>query len=181
MIDIKQTLQVILQDSGCRTWPIHTPAYALSAVCFEDEALLGFAYVFKDVAGLLTHWQTVETGLLNRYAERLREAGEKAWNVYSIFLCAASATGSQLRELHWIEENLERTRKIAACNLAGRDDLVSALLPVLPIQYQPSLNPEDLTERLRKRIATISPAATDAALDENFNPAEVVPLLTASK
>jgi hypothetical protein len=178
MTEIRETLLSILQEAGFRTWLVPTRT---DSVCFEDEALMGFACVFDNVATLLAHWRTVETALLTQYAPRLREAGDKAWNFYSIFLCSLHANENELREVHWIAEDLERTRKIAACDLVGREDLVIALLPVLPLQHQPSLSSEDLTERLRKRIAIIAPAATEAALDNRFNPAEVVPLLTESK
>jgi hypothetical protein len=177
MTEIKETLRSILQEAGCRTWLV--PGRT-DSVGFEDEALMGFACVFDDVKSLLARWRTVETALLTQYAPHLREAGDKAWNFYSIFLCSSPANESELREVHWIGEDLERTRKIAACDLVGREDLVAALLPVLPLQHQPLLSTEDLTERLRKRIATIAPAATEAALDDRFKPAEVVPLLTAS-
>ncbi|MDO8431315.1 MAG: hypothetical protein Q7S58_02775 [Candidatus Binatus sp.] len=177
MTDIKEMVQSILQEAGYQTWLVSS----VSAVCFEDQVVMGFACVFDDVATLLARWRNVETALLTQYAPHLREAGDKAWNFYSIFLCSSAPSDSERREVQWIAENLERTRKIAACDLPGREDLVTALLPILPLQQQPMLRMEDLTERLRKRIATIAPAATEAALDDRFKPAEVVPLLTASK
>jgi hypothetical protein len=177
MTDIKELLQIILKEAGYRTWLVSN----VSAVCFEDQAVMGFACVFDDATSLLARWRNVETGFLVQYAPHLREAGDKAWNFYSIFLCSSPASESELREIQWIAEDLERTRKIAACNLVGREDLVAVLLPILPLQHQPLLSIEDLTERLKKRIATISPAATEAALDTRFRAAEVVPLLTAPK
>lgn len=72
---------------------------------------------------------------------------------------------------------LELTRKIAACDLVAQEEIVEALLPILPIQYSPRLESEDLTERLKKRIATIAPAAVDVVLDEAVSPSEVVRLL----
>jgi hypothetical protein len=76
---------------------------------------------------------------------------------------------------------LERTRKIAACGLSNRDEIVNALLPLLPIQRQPLLDSEDfdLTQRLRKRITMIAPEAANSALDDTVTPAEVVRLLGA--
>jgi hypothetical protein len=57
---------------------------------------------------------------------------------------------------------------------------VTALLPILPIQYRPRLEGEDLTDRLKRRIATIAPAVVEVALDEDVAPAEVVRLLGAA-
>lgn len=83
----------------------------------------------------------------------------------------------QSREVRWIEEDLEKTRKIAACGVASREELLRALLPVLPLQYQPVLRPENVTERLESRIRNIAPTAFDFVLDQSVHPAEVVKLL----
>jgi hypothetical protein len=92
-----------------------------------------------------------------------------------------SATLDQTREIQWIEEDQERTRKIAACGFASTADIITALLPLLPLQYQPSLDSEDfdLTQRLLKRIETIAPAAKDTVLNKEVLAAEVVRLLGA--
>ena len=114
-----------------------------------------------------------------QHAPRLQTAGEKAWNVYCVFLCSADPTPIEQHEIDWIEENQERTRKIAAAGIIGHDELVNALLPVLPLQYSAMLSAEDLTERLRKRITTIAPEASAAALDEKVSATEVARLLGA--
>jgi hypothetical protein len=138
---------------------------------------MGFVCVFAEPEELLSRWSSTESSLLARYASHFRAAEEKAWNVYSIFICAKSGTEEQTREIRSIDENLERTRKIAACGLAGKEDVITALLPVLPIQYRPVLEGEDLTQRLKKRIAAIAPAAVDVALNEDVPAREVLPLL----
>jgi hypothetical protein len=179
MTDLKSSLQVVLQDAGYQTWLVSLDD--LEAIGFEDDGAMGFAYVFEDVATMLTRWRELETRLLTRHAPSLQKAGEKTWNIYSVFLCTELATPDQLREIRWIEEDLERTRKIAGCGLTSTSDVVTALLPLLPLQYQPLLDSEDfdLTQRLLKRIANIAPAATDAALDKEILPSEVVRLLGA--
>jgi hypothetical protein len=179
MTDLLSSLQIVLQEAGYKTWL--TPADRLTAVCFEDESVIGVANIFEDVDTLLSGWRAIEASFLTRFAPRLREAKDKAWNVYSIFLTAAGADENQTRELRQLEENLEQTRKIAACGLNDRTELVTAILPILPLQYQPRLDNEDLTIRLQNRIATIAPAAAHAALDDKIPPAEVVPLLGAEK
>ena len=175
MIEVLSILQVVLREAGFTTRL--TSIDRAPIVCFEDDVLTGFGCVFEDPGSLITRWKATEMSLLRRYAPSLRAAGEKAWNVYCIFLCTSAADPIQNRQVRWIEEDLDRTRKVAACGLASRDDLVRALLPVLPLQYQPVLRAEDATERLRARIRTIAPRALDVVLDESVSPAEVVRFL----
>ncbi|OGP59827.1 MAG: hypothetical protein A2162_01565 [Deltaproteobacteria bacterium RBG_13_52_11b] len=175
MTDIRSIVQVVLQKAGYRTWL--ESIERLTIVCFEDDAVMGFACVFEDAASLLASWRSTETAFLMRYAENIRAAGQKAWNVYSVFLCEAAADAVQAREIQWIEEDLERTRKLVATGLISRDEVITALLPILPFQYRPRLDTGDLTQRLRKRIAAIAPAAADSVLDETVPAAEVARLL----
>jgi hypothetical protein len=175
MIDVLSTLQVVLREAGFSTRL--TSIDRSSIVCFEDDTLLGFGFIFEDPVSLLELWKIREMVLLKRYAPSVRAAGEKAWNVYCLFLCGAAADPIQNRQVRWVEEDLERTRKVAACGLASREDLLRALLPVLPLQYQPVLRAEDVTERLQTRIRTIAPTAPHVVLDQSVSPAEVVRLL----
>jgi len=160
MTDLLSSLQIVLQEAGYETWL--TPVDQFTAVCFEDEAVIGVATVFDDVASLLDRWRGIEAALLSRFAPRLRESEDKAWNIYSLFLTAATADESQARELSQLEEDLEQTRKIAAFGLNDREAIAAAILPVLPLQYRPRLDKEDLAGRLRTRIATIAPTAAQA-------------------
>lgn len=178
MIDLFSSVQVVLREAG---FTMRLTSVDRSPIaCFEDDTLMGFACVFDDPAGLLTRWKTTEMSLLTRHAASLRAAGEKAWNVYCIFLCGSAVDSTLNRQVRWIEEDLERTRKIAACGLASREDLVRALLPVLPLQHQPALRQEDATERLQRRIRAITPKAWNIVLDEAVSAAEVVRLLGGS-
>ena len=54
--------------------------------------LIGFAHVFESTAAL--PWEGDQAAVLKQYNVALRNAGDKAWNVYSIFLTddALSAT-----------------------------------------------------------------------------------------
>jgi hypothetical protein len=179
MTDLKPTLQALLQDAGYETWLVVLDKY--EAVAFEDDATMGFACIFATGAELLKEWQNLETKFLMNFSPALKKAGEKTWNVYSVFLCAASAVEDEARAIRWVEEDLQRTRKVTGLVPNGRGDVVTALLPLLPIQYQPRLDTEDfnLTQRLKRRIASIAPAAEQAALDQNVTATEVVRLLGA--
>jgi hypothetical protein len=175
MIDLLSTAQILLRDADFTTRLDSLDQKNL--VCFEDDTLVGFCYEFKDPQSLLAEWKARESSILTRFASSFRSAGDKAWNVYCAFLCESPADPVQTREVHWIEENLERTRKIAACGIGTRDELVRVLLPLLPIQYQPKLRAEDVTERLERRIVAIAPKAAHVALDETVSPVEVIRLL----
>ena len=175
MIDLLSTSQILLRDAG---FTVRLSSVgSRSIACFEDNALLGFCSAFEQADELIRGWKTFESEILNRFAADIRSAGEKAWNVYCVFLCGGSADTVQRRAVSWIEEDLERTRKVAACDIASREDLVRVLLPVLPIQYQPALQHEDLTARLQKRITDIAPQAAHAVLDVDVPVAEAVRLL----
>ena len=175
MIDLLSTMQVVLREAGFITHLASIDRFPI--VQFEDDTLIGFGCIFKDPDELLTRWKATEMSLLKRYAASFRAAREKAWNVYCIFLCGSGADPAQNRQVRWIEEDLERTRKVAACGVASREDLMRALLPILPLQSQPVLQVEATTERLQRRIRAIAPKASDVALDESVAAAEVVRLL----
>lgn len=175
MIDVLTTMQVILRDAGFATYPFSVGGR--SVVCFEDEVLTGFGCSFDTPEALLAEWSAMETAFLKHYAARLRTAGEKAWNVYCVFLCSTLAPSHVAREISWIEENLDRTRKITAAGLVSREDLIRSLLPVLPLQHTAVVDAQDSFELLTARIRQIAPRAAGVVLDDAVAPAEVVALL----
>jgi hypothetical protein len=176
-MELKSLVQVVLREAGYDTWL--APVEGMEAIAFEDEDVMGFACFFPNAEEMVQHWRVTETLLVKSHSASLRRAGEKTWNVYCVFLSTERANEVLTRQVRWIEEDLERTRKIAACGITSRESLVLALLPVLPLQYQPVLDREDfdVTHRLRRRIADIADNAADTALDEAVSPTEVVRLL----
>ncbi len=177
MIDVISTVQVVLREANFTTRLVSLDRSPV--VCFEDDVISGFGRVFEDPEALLSGWRATEMSLLKFFASSFRFAGDKAWNVYCIFLCSRAADPIQNRQVRWVEEDLARTRKIAACGVGSRDDIVRVLLPILPLQQQPVLRAEDLTKRLETRIRTIAPKASAVVLDEEVSPAEVARLLGA--
>jgi hypothetical protein len=179
MTELRSRVQVVLQDAGYHTWL--SSVNRETVIVFEDDVVMGFVCIFDDAASMLERWRDMETALLGAHASALQRGGEKTWNVYCAFLSSAVADKAQIREIRWIEEDLERTRKLSACGLISRDQVLTALLPLLPIQYQPVLDSEefDLSQRLRKRIADIAPSAINAALDDAISPAEIARMLGA--
>jgi len=175
MIDVLSTMQVVLREAGFTTRLTSVDRFPV--VCFEDDDLMGFGCVFADASALLARWKATEMSLLTRYGTSLRAAGDKAWNVYCLFLCGPDADATQTRQVRWIEEDLEHTRKVTGCGLASREDLVRAMLPLLPLRYQPELQETEVTARLQRRIRTIAPQAAEVVLKEDVAPVEVVRLL----
>jgi len=177
MMDLQSPVQVVLQDAGYETWLQSVDG--VRTIVFEDDAVMGFVCLFENVPSLLRDWRALETKLLTRHAASLQKGGDKTWNVYSVFLSSAGADEIQAREVRWIAEDLERTRKLAACGLTSLEEVLTALLPLLPIQSQPLLDSEDfdLTQRLEKRIAAIAPEGAKAVLNGEVAAVEVVRLL----
>ncbi len=172
MTDLVSNIHIVLQDARYETWD--ASAGSVPTVAFEDDMVMGFVCVFDTAEALVTQWPAVEAALLSRHAPRLRGAGDKAWNVYCAFVTAARAHDNSRREIRWIEENLERTRKITAAGLLTRDDVTTALLPLLPIVSRPALAHEDPSERLQRRISAIAPGTEEFALDSSVAAKEVV-------
>lgn len=178
MIDLLGTTQVLLRDSGYDTRL--RPYDSASVLSFEDESVMGFCYVFQDTATMLQAWKSTESDLLKRFGARFRIAGDKAWNIYCVFLTVSECDIESLRQVRWIEENLDRTRKIAACGLVTRESLMRTLLPLLRLQYKPLLEHENLDVRLQQRLDVIAPTAAKIVLRDDVSPTEIARLLAES-
>lgn len=179
MIDIQSMSQVILKDAG---YDVRLASLQSGTIaCFEDAAIIGFVATFTSAPELIKKWKAYETEILSRFAPNFRAAGDKAWNVYCCFLTDGVPNPTETREIGWIEENLELTRKLAAAGIGTREELTRALLPLLPIQYQPVLLETEITERLGKRIAEIAPAVALVALDDKVPAQDVVGLLEGKR
>lgn len=175
MIDLLSTAQVILKDAG---YTVRLSAIqSRTLICFEDTAVLGFCSIFVSPEELIKKWTSYENEIISRFAANFRAAGDKAWNVYSIFLTDAVATDVDRRMIGKIEENLERTRKLAASGISSREELMGVLLPLLSVQFQPKLPDGDITARLKRRIGEIAPNVRDIALDNTVPIVDVVSLL----
>ena len=172
MNDLVSNIHIVLQDARYETWD--DSAGEIQTVGFEDDAVMGFVCVFDNPRDLVARWPVAEAALLAKHATRLRGAGDKAWNVYCAFVTPARASDDERREIRWIEEDLERTRKVTAAGLLTREDVTNALLPLLPIVSKPVLAHEDPGQRLRRRIAAIAPGIEDTALDPNVSAQDVV-------
>lgn len=172
MNELLSNVHIVLQNAGYATWETQTAD--IPTVVFEDDSVMGFIMLFDTAAALAANWRDAESAALGQYATSLRSAGEKAWNVYCAFVTSEKASPEDAAVIRRIEENLDRTRKIAAAGSVSRADVVSAFLPLLPIVSKPVLAPEDPSERLRRRVASIAPGAEDSVLDDGAPMAEVL-------
>lgn len=174
MSNLVSNVQIILENSGYRAWLGAMPGS--SFIAFEDESAMGFVFIFGTATELLERWRDKELEILMRHAPNFHHGGDKVWNIYSIFLCEERPNETQMREIRQIEENLEKTRKIATGGAFTIEELTQTLLPLLAIQYAPRLDDEDLSARLRKRFSSIAPLAADAIFGSS-DAAEIVQLL----
>jgi hypothetical protein len=134
-------------------------------VLFEDQTTVGFIYLFGSAAALLERWRDLEQAALTAQSVRLRAAGKKAWNIYSIFLTEAEATSDESHRIQRIEEDLVSTRKIARARIQTSADLREALAPLLPLQSGSSEQPERYDQRLREAIHTLTAAQKDTLFE----------------
>src|SRR5438067_237143 len=96
-MNLSSQVQIVLQDAGYRTWL--DAIEAGTAICFEDDSAIGFVFIFETPRTLIERWRNIENVLLVRNAGLLRKAGDKAWNVYSVFLTAAHADEVEQRAI----------------------------------------------------------------------------------
>ena len=129
---------------------------------FEGPSVLGFLIEFDSTETLIETWQEKLQEAQSRYQLALRSSGEKAWNAYAIMLTQDNATSDQKVVLQSIEENLTGTRKIVRAEINGKQELIQALLPLLPIQSHPKLPPIDIVDEIRKRTTELPEDALDA-------------------
>lgn len=179
MIDLLSVSHSILRDQGFSTRVISIGK--ASGLAFEDDSVLGFVYVFEGAIQIIDQWQEVERQFLQSNSTRFRAATEKAWNIYSVFLSADDTDTEGRRKIRWVEEDLRFTRKLTACGIQNRQDLVTALLPLLGLQKKPFLQGDAFRTRLQRRLQAIAGPATDAVINEAVSTHEAARLLRDSR
>src|SRR5436853_7183694 len=113
-MDIETQAEMLLRQAGYETWP--SKGGPVPCICFENEAVAGFIHIFATSDELLGGWREAQESALARHTPALRVAGEKAWNIYSVFVAAEAGT-IRTRDIERIEEDFTRTRKIARAGL----------------------------------------------------------------
>lgn len=177
MTSVLEIAAEVLGEASYQTWT--TSLGTRSGLGFEDANILGVAFEFDTVEGLIEGWRDAEEAMLARFGNSFRQAGEKAWNVYCVLLTHEAATEGQARAIRSLEEDLEQTRKLAGHSLASRERVRSSLLPILPLASKPELSTIDASKRLSVRIENLAPGISNLVLDENSTPHQILAQLGA--
>ena len=171
-MDLIKETEIVLRDAGYETWPWESGP--VPVVCFENDASLGFVHFFDHANAIQEEWEIVHRTTLARFKLALRNAGEKAWSVYAIFLTEGS--DDELSSLDRIEENFSQTRKIVRAGIRSREQLTNALLPLLPIRNSPRIDVSNFEARLDAALQKIH-AKGGKALLGNAKPSDVAQIL----
>jgi hypothetical protein len=175
-MDIANQSQLILRNAGYETMP--WTGGSVPVVCFENQSVLGFLYIFPTASAMFENWRAVQEVVLRRFSPAIKLSGQKAWNVYSVFVTEDSAPNTWTAER--IEEDFTLTRKIAHAGVTSLDELRQALLPLLPVASRPQVEQTNFAEILRERLSEISPAAVNAFLGA-AQPKDVADILEESR
>lgn len=173
-MDIGTQAEITLRQAGYETWT--WTGGPVAVVCFEDKSVIGFIHIFNSALALLEKWQHAQDTALSRHVPALRAAGQKAWNVYSVFLTGGPCSPQLTRQIEQIEEDFSHTRKIARASIRTSADVSRALLPMLPVLSRPAIAGADYKARLRARLSDLPDGAVTAFLGP-VEPAEVVRIL----
>lgn len=172
-MDIGTHSEIILREAGYDTWA--WTGASPPVICFENATLAGFIHIFGSAEDLLTSWEAAQQRILARHAPALRAAGNKAWNVYSVFLTSEFSPALQW-EIEKLEEDFTLTRKIARTAIQSVEDLAVVLMPLAPIKSQPLLENAAVADRLRTRAKEVPVQALEAFL-ANVEPEDVAEIL----
>lgn len=166
MDDNLKNICSVLDGAGYFHFEVDSPT--ISCIGFENDLNLGFIHCFQTTEELLNKWLSQNDEVLSRFQFQLRTAGEKSWNVYSVFLSTGPSTEQQNILMGRIEEDLSGTRKIMRAILPDIDGARTGLLPLLGIQNPPILGPVDMIEEISNRTSGLPSKAVHAFL--NFAP-----------
>lgn len=177
MDEILKIIGSVLEDASYTHFVVDDPT--ISCVGFENDLSLGFVYSFQSTEGLLENWKSYSENILSRFQFQLRSAGDKSWNVYSVFLSVGSSTEQQNSLMGRIEEDLSGTRKIMRAVVPDVEGVRSGLLPLLRIQNPPILGPVDMIEEISVRASGLPTKAVEAFLHSAPN-SEILRLMGRS-
>lgn len=177
-MDPLTTAQTKLSKVSYDTWqePDET-----DRVYFEDRSVFGMVTTYASVRHLIDEHQDRQDQFLQANENSLRSAGnqEKVWNAYTVHLTVGDYSednrerAEQENKLFRIEENFRGTRKIARANVTDDEDIVEALLPLLPIQRKPKLAAEDYRKQLENELSKGFDDAFLSVLGEDASPDDI--------
>jgi len=175
-VELRAEAGLLLRESGYRVWPWQE--HSLVALGFEDSDSIGFIFVLSTAPELVEKYEQLEKAVLSSYSLGLRAAGEKAWNIYTVFLTPERVDRDTERAILQIEEDLRLTRKIARAGIDDSQNLRAALLPLLPITSQPDLSDTKYTDRVKRRLSSVMPSTSVLAFIGDVSAADIVQMLS---
>lgn len=171
--------QTELSRAGYETWqkPEET-----AQVYFEDLSVFGMVATYASVQDLINEHEDRQDQFLRANENAIRAAGnqEKVWNAYTVHLTVGDFSkndierAKQENELFRIEENFRGTRKIARAIVTDDEDIINALLPLLPIRRKPRLAAEDYRQQLEHELREEFGNDFLRVLDQNASPDDIV-------
>ncbi|MBF2753680.1 MAG: hypothetical protein ISN29_00225 [Gammaproteobacteria bacterium AqS3] len=177
-MDIARQSEIYLRGSGYDTWSWYSDN-SHSITCFESATIMGFIYVFSSAEELISKWKFEQQKALSSHSAALRMSGDKAWNVYSVFL-TGDKDQSRQREVEQIEEDFSLTRKIARVNINTSKDIEYALLPITEIKAKPIFSDAGFEDKFRSRLSSVSDDVLNAFLGDQ-NSEEIAKMLLEQK
>lgn len=151
-------------------------------VYFEDRSVFGMVTTYPSVRDLIDTYEDRQDQFLRANESALRAASnqDKVWNAYTVHLTVGDfprndkKRGEQENQIFRIEENFRGTRKIVRTNVATNQDVVDALLPLLPIQRKAMLAAEDYRQQLARNLRAKYDGAFLRILDKKASPEDIV-------
>jgi len=149
MTNLLTTVRSVLEQAGYRTIGI---APASTSLQFEDDSVLGIIYASASLQNLVEEWKENQDTFLRESSSRLLTDPLKAWNCYTVLLSSQPAKREDASILFQIEEDFRGSRKIVRAGVTTRDDVESALAPLLPLRRVLPLQAEDVKRQLATRL-----------------------------
>lgn len=170
MSDLLTDCAAVLEEAGFTINFVEIPGDGhteqMSALAFEDATILGFVVRYASPESLLDKWKSDGNRVAMRHRDALQRARQKAWNAYLVLMTEAPATIQQSLLLGQIEEDLEAMRKIAQAGVAGPSAVRRALLPLLPFNSAPVLDPINMREEIALRSSELDRETVQAFLSD---------------
>lgn len=160
MTDILKAAAELLRDHGYTVVLVENgnPKHLL----FESDQCIGIVLSYPDPERLLENWRGQSEEILGSQQLGFRRSLEKAWNAYLVLLAEQTPDRLQQALLDSVEEDLVGTRKIARAGTSSKEEIARAILPLLPLQSPPNLQPVDMEEEIRIRSSQLPKSILDA-------------------
>lgn len=154
----------VLEGEGYQTY---APEPDASFFYFEDLSVIGQVQTPDTANEIIEHWESVQDTFLRTNAPKFLRDATKAWNLYTVMLTTDPGDKTVPARLFAIEEDFRGTRKIVRAGVLSRDDILSALAPLLPLQRLLVVGRPQARQRLAERLSLVHHALTPLTSNES--------------